>query len=372
MFGISSIVHNGSIWFSENFQDKQIDFIQEQLCRIYWISFKDIGKALNLKNSYLSLRQSFLKHKNDIDKFSQYFGIDYRAPKVSALSVEGIEFYGSIASSPLAKQFCQWVKDTLTQREEALKKSIEETQRKIEIENSKPLTRPASRAILITDEQTKKEKPMQTTGILQKQFHETLIDYIQDDNGYFWITAEQLGTALGYAQPRKAITKIINRHKDLLENLITGTKLGSITGDHVTTIINEHGADIICMKSNTLKAKEYIKWAYKVISDYRHGRLQYANPGIEPEFIRELYARMGPYETNQYLRKALNLKDTPANIVKDLLLALEFTKYDFNQLKRKYRYTQDYQFYIDINSGAFKEKERLAADLGVTVQDIWG
>jgi len=301
---------------------------------------------------------------------SQYFGIDYKSPKVSALSVEGIVSLSKIATSPKIKEFCQFVIDTFARREEAARKMMEEIERKIELKNREPLTRNASKAVLVSN--GKDNKPMQTTGILQKQFHETTIDFRVDENEQLWITAELLGQVLGYTDPAKSINRIINRHKDILAEFTRSVKLTDLPTARDTTIISEQGVYMICMKANTPAADDFCKWLGKLALDYHHGRLQYANPAIGPDFIRELYARMGPYQTNQYLRKALNLKDTPANIVKDLLLALEFTKGDFNRLRVKYRYIFDSQFYIDINNGSFKDKERLAADLGVTVQDIWG
>lgn len=36
---------------------------------------------------------------------------------------------------------------------------------------------------------------------------------IHDDDGRYCMTAEQLGTALGYSEPRKGVMKLLERHR---------------------------------------------------------------------------------------------------------------------------------------------------------------
>jgi prophage antirepressor-like protein len=106
-----------------------------------------------------------------------------------------------------------------------------------------------------------------------KQFNDQPVEFLTDEKELF-ITAEMLGNALGYKKPMVAIYHLYNRHTDLLRDFVGVTKLVTPGGVQEVVVCNEIGCIIIAMKANTPKAKEFIKWAAKITTDYRHEKLQ--------------------------------------------------------------------------------------------------
>jgi len=92
-----------------------------------------------------------------------------------------------------------------------------------------------------------------------------------------WFNKEQIGEALGYADPRKSINKIYQRNKDELDEYSAevkqssgGVKLSPPGGEQTTRIFNEEGVMLLTMLSRQPKAAEFRRWAVKVLKAYRH------------------------------------------------------------------------------------------------------
>ena len=73
--------------------------------------------------------------------------------------------------------------------------------------------------------------------VTTEQFNNITCDFYRNVNDDIMLTREQIGTALEYLNPRKAIEKIHLRHKDRLDHFSLTTKLGGC-GDtqRITTL----------------------------------------------------------------------------------------------------------------------------------------
>jgi prophage antirepressor-like protein len=213
-----------------------------------------------------------------------------------------------------------------------------------------------------------------------KYFGTQEVTFIEKDN-QLYLTAEELGKALGYSEPRKGVIKVFERHRDILANFSVDVKLTTTGGKKDVTAFNELGCNIIAMKSNTKKSDEFVVWAAGIITEYRHGLL--VKKGPQPQ--QPLRAKFPPASLLAEMRKLkldglsitiwlndnYNFPISPSLIVLTALKEMKATEKDVKDLIKKFGYKRDIQFWIDINKGTLKEKDRLATVLGLTTKNIW-
>lgn len=97
--------------------------------------------------------------------------------------------------------------------------------------------------------------------------------YKADSN--MWMTRRQIGQALGYSNPRLAITKIHQAHADRLDPLSSSTVSVLVEGkNREATIYNERGIFEICRWSRQPKANEFMDWVWDIVEAYRRGEFQ--------------------------------------------------------------------------------------------------
>lgn len=108
--------------------------------------------------------------------------------------------------------------------------------------------------------------------IKQAKFGEIQADIYSKDNEPY-MTAEQLGTCLGYSHPRENINKLVSRNKYLREKGFSAeVKMTSPRGDSQNTrIFTEDGIYEITMLAKTEKAKEFRAWVRKILKSLRSG-----------------------------------------------------------------------------------------------------
>lgn len=89
---------------------------------------------------------------------------------------------------------------------------------------------------------------------------------VQDD---FWMTREQIGTALEYTDPRKTIGKIHERNKDRLDPLSTVVKMSTVEGKRTVmrevVCYNLRGVMEVCRYSTQPKANSFIDFCWDVM-----------------------------------------------------------------------------------------------------------
>lgn len=90
-------------------------------------------------------------------------------------------------------------------------------------------------------------------------------------DGDAWMTAESIGRALGYADPRDQVLKIFSQHRQELEPFSTTAKLAAVDQkSREMRVFNEGGVMIITMLSRQPRAAEFRLWAVQVLKAYRH------------------------------------------------------------------------------------------------------
>ena len=109
--------------------------------------------------------------------------------------------------------------------------------------------------------------------ITSRQFNGYTLDcYVepnQQDKGDFWATREQIGTLLGYSNPRKAITVIHNRNKERLDKFCFRYQIDTPAGKRVATVYNFKGLLEICRYSQQPNANAVIDTLWEIADEIR-------------------------------------------------------------------------------------------------------
>lgn len=104
-------------------------------------------------------------------------------------------------------------------------------------------------------------------------FNENTYD-VYSDGARIFMTRQQVGKALGYSEPQKAVDKIHARHKERLEPYSVTPKLVGTDGkSYFTTVYNQRGIMEICRWSNSPIADQFMDWVWDIIEAYRDGSL---------------------------------------------------------------------------------------------------
>lgn len=108
---------------------------------------------------------------------------------------------------------------------------------------------------------------------LIKSFEGTEIS-MRQLNGRWGMTAEQFGTALGFAEPRKSVINIINRNREEVEPYLGVIRLMTTGGEKDTTLIFDQGILILAMLAKTSRAKSFRRWVADLLMDLKNGSKQ--------------------------------------------------------------------------------------------------
>lgn len=142
---------------------------------------------------------------------------------------------------------------------------------------------------------------------------------VEDD---IWMTRKQIGEALEYPDPRKAIQKIHDRNKDRFIGKSTVVKMGTVDGKNRDVVLyNELGIFEICRLSRQPKADAFMDWVWNVIKAYRHGNLRTGTPVTTVErFLTEQTELMKQMERNNERLYKVTIKgfNQLADIVKEM------------------------------------------------------
>lgn len=103
-------------------------------------------------------------------------------------------------------------------------------------------------------------------------------DFYRNMNDDILLTREQIGSALEYSNPGKAIQKIHLKHKDRLDPLsmkckeIRYPQSGGAGIPVEITYYTERGIMEICRWSTKKKANQFMDWCWDVIEKYRNNQ----------------------------------------------------------------------------------------------------
>lgn len=117
--------------------------------------------------------------------------------------------------------------------------------------------------------------------ITTETFNNLPCNFYRNMNNDILLTREQIGQALEYADPSKAIRKIHLKHKDRLDDLCVRIKLGSTQNganlskseEQERVYYTERGIMEICRWSRQKQANIFMDWVWDTIEKYRHNEL---------------------------------------------------------------------------------------------------
>lgn len=154
-----------------------------------------------------------------------------------------------------------------------------------------------------------------------ENFNDMTCDFYSDENE-LWMTRKQIGQALEYDNPRDAIYRIHERHKDRLDKYSTIDRLSTVDKKNREVVLyNERGVMEICRWSKQPKANEFMDWVWNIIEAYRHGKLQTGTPVTTVEqFLTEQTELMKQMEKNNERLYKVTIKgfNQLADIVKEM------------------------------------------------------
>lgn len=106
--------------------------------------------------------------------------------------------------------------------------------------------------------------------VAQEDFGDVPVDFYRKPDEEVWMTREQIGTALGYVDPRVAIAKLHHKHKDRLDRFSVVTDLVTTDGKaYQTYLYSPKGVYEICRWSRQPKADAFYDWVYEVLEKLR-------------------------------------------------------------------------------------------------------
>ena len=113
--------------------------------------------------------------------------------------------------------------------------------------------------------------------VKSENWNNIAVDFWQNDEHEIWMTRQQIGQALEYEKPNKALEKLHQRHKERLAELSTTVTLGVVEGkrniEREMIVYNAKGVYEICRWSRQPKANEFMDWVWDVVEKIRTGEI---------------------------------------------------------------------------------------------------
>ena len=129
------------------------------------------------------------------------------------------------------------------------------------------------------------------TVIISKPFGALNMDVYEDSKHQYYMTREQIGTALEYSDPRIAIYKIHQRNADRLDPLSSVTKLVTQVGNHTEErelfCYNLRGVMEICRFSRQPKADAFMDFCWDIMESLMRGDTVLATPQMDAALSKE-------------------------------------------------------------------------------------
>lgn len=129
------------------------------------------------------------------------------------------------------------------------------------------------------------------TVITSKPFGALNVDVYQNDKHQYYMTREQIGTALEYNNPNKAIQNIHVKNTDRLDPLSTFLKLrnveGGITKEREYIVYSLRGVMEICRLSRQPKADAFMDFCWDIMESLMRGDSVLATPQMDAALSKE-------------------------------------------------------------------------------------
>lgn len=114
--------------------------------------------------------------------------------------------------------------------------------------------------------------------VKNSRFGTVVCDYYGNGKGEFFMTRQQIGQALEYDTPRKAIENIHKKHKERLDKFSTVLTLRTVEGTRKVSremfLYSAKGVYEICRWSRQPKADEFYDHVYDILEGLRLGYLK--------------------------------------------------------------------------------------------------
>ncbi len=145
---------------------------------------------------------------------------------------------------------------------------------------------------------------MNLSIVTKEMFGQNEMNIYQNENNEIFMTREQIGQALEYKNPRRAISDIHNRNKERMDGFSGVSKLRTPQGVQETYIYNEKGIYEIIRRSAQPKADEFYDWVYDLLSKLRKGELRVEQPKSNLEALQ-----LTVQELTEQDKRITNLED---------------------------------------------------------------
>ena len=129
------------------------------------------------------------------------------------------------------------------------------------------------------------------TVITSKPFGALNVDVYQNDKHQYYMTREQIGTALEYGNPVTAIKNIHQRNADRLDKFSTWLKTSQVEGNRTvereTIAYNLKGVMEICRFSRQPKADAFMDFCWDIMESLMRGDSVLATPQMDAALSKE-------------------------------------------------------------------------------------
>lgn len=182
--------------------------------------------------------------------------------------------------------------------------------------------------------------------ITTEKFGEIECNFYRNRNDEILLTREQVGTALEYSNPQKAIQKIHFNHKDRLESLCTRfienriPQNGGVGVNVETVYYSARGVMEICRHSNKQKADAFMDWVWDIVEKYRNNELI---PNMKPitDAITTLAQSMAALTANMTAMQQ-DIQELKQSQKNRYLLEKRYPSAWYKKIAPKYQVLQDY------------------------------
>lgn len=129
------------------------------------------------------------------------------------------------------------------------------------------------------------------TVITSKPFDSLNVNVYEDNKHQYYMTREQIGTALEYDKPNERIGKIHQRNSDRLDQLSSLVNLTNEVGNHTqmrqTYVYSLRGVMEICRLSRQPKADAFMDFCWDIMESLMRGDSVLATPKMDAALSKE-------------------------------------------------------------------------------------
>lgn len=125
------------------------------------------------------------------------------------------------------------------------------------------------------------------TVITSKPFGALNVDVYEDSKHQYYMTREQIGTALEYDDPRKRIAVIHSRNKDRLDKFSRGFQIETPSGSQTMVCYNLKGVMEICRFSRQPKADAFMDFCWDIMESLMRGDSVLSTPQMDTALSKE-------------------------------------------------------------------------------------